>query len=114
MDSRPLTHRERAVLDALLSADFPGVEALRAEAEDVEVVGGCGCGCPSIDFRKEPGVGLHIRVNAAIAGGSYDGLFLFTIQDHLGGIEYVGSSGKKDPAEFPDPTLLIVEPLPRR
>lgn len=113
MDSRPLTQRERAVLDALLAPDFPGVEALRTEAEDVEVVGGCGCGCPSIDFLKEPGMGLHIRVNAAIAGG-YDGLFLFTIQDHLGGIEYVGNSGEKDPPEFPEPALLIVDPEPRQ
>jgi hypothetical protein len=82
------------VLDALLSPDFPGGEALRAEAEHVEVVGGCGCGGPSTDFRKQPGVGLHIHVNAAIAGGSYDSLFLFTIEDRLGGIEYVGNSGE--------------------
>jgi hypothetical protein len=110
MDSRSLTQRERAVLDALLSVDFPDVEALRAQARDVEVVGVCGCGCPSIDFRKEPGLGLHVRVNAAVAGGSFDGLFLFTLGDHLGGIEYVGNSGEKDPTELPQPALLIVEP----
>jgi hypothetical protein len=110
MDSRPLTQRERDVLNALLSVDFPDVDALRTQAEDVEVVGVCDCGCPSIDFHKEPGVGLHVRVNAAIEGGSHDGLFLFTLGDHLGGIEYVGNSGEKDPTEFPDPALLIVEP----
>lgn len=109
MQSRSLTQRERDVLDALLSADFPDAHALRAQAEDVEVVGTCGCGCPSIDFHKEPGVGLHVRVNAAIAGESHDGLFLFTLGEHLGGIEYIGNSGEKGPAEFPDPSLLIVE-----
>jgi hypothetical protein len=111
MESRPLTGRERAVLDALLSSDFSDVEMLRAQAEHVQVVGVCGCGCPSIDFRTEPGVGLRVRVNAAIAGGSYDGLFLFTLGDHLGGIEYVGSSGEKDPPELPEPALLVIEPV---
>lgn len=109
MQSRPLTQRERDVLDTLLAADFPDADAFRAQADDVEVVGVCGCGCPSIDFHKEPGFGLHVRVNAAIAGESHDGLFLFTLGDHLGGIEYVGNSGEKDPTEFPDPAMLIVE-----
>jgi hypothetical protein len=110
MDRRPLTQREREVLDALLSADFPDAETLRAQAEGVEVVGVCGCGCPSVDFRQDPGVGLRVRVDAAIAGGSSDGLFLFTLGDQLGGIEYVGNSGEKAPSEFPEPALLIVKP----
>lgn len=60
--------------------------------------------------HQEAGVGLHVRVNAAIDGCQYDGLFLYTLGEHLGGIEYVGNSGEKDPAEFPDAALLIVEP----
>jgi hypothetical protein len=52
MDTAPraLTGPERAVLDALLSADFPGVEALREQAPDVQVVGRCDCGCPTVYF----------------------------------------------------------------
>lgn len=108
MSSRPPTARERAVLNALLSVDFDGVEQLRTEAEQAEVVGGCGCGCPSIDFYSEPGEGMNIRVNAGY--GDFDGLFLFTVGDRLGGIEWVGASGNGDPAEFPDPATLSIEP----
>lgn len=50
---------------------------------------------------------MHIRVNAAIAS-SHDGLFLYTVGDRLGGIEYVGVSGGRDPAQLPEPRLLRV------
>lgn len=110
---RPLTERERSVLDVLLSVDFDRVEDLRRQAADVVVVGMCGCGCPSIDFVNGRGLGMSLRVNASIRGTN-DGLFLYTIEDPdrgecLGGIEYVGV-GEKDPAEFPPPDLLNVDP----
>jgi hypothetical protein len=108
VSSRPLTARERAVLNALLSVEFDGVDQLRREAEAAVVVGGCGCGCPSIDFYSEPDQGMHIRVNAS--HGDFDGLFLFTVDGRLGGIEWVGASGDGDPAEFPDPATLSIEP----
>lgn len=104
---RPLTGRERDVLEALLSVDFPGVERLRREVDTVRVVGVCGCGCPSVDFQRAVGVGMKIQVNAAV-DGSDDGLFLFTVAGRLGGIEYVGVSGEPDPAELPEPALLRV------
>lgn len=103
----PLTVRERAVLDALLAVEFGGVERLRDEARDAMVVGGCDCGCPSIDFYKEPGAGMHIRVNAGVAG-TLNGMFLYTIGGRLGGIEWVGNSDQPDPAEFPDPSVLTI------
>lgn len=105
---RPLTRREREVLDALLSVEFDGVEELRAQATSATVVGGCGCGCPSIDFTKERGTGLRIRVNAAIQG-THDGLFLFMLAGKLGGVEYVGVSPEGDPQELPDPSALVIE-----
>jgi hypothetical protein len=104
--SRPLTGRERAVLDALVAVEFSGVEQLRAQARDAVVVGGCNCGCPSIDFYNEPGTGMHVRVNAHV-DGTLDGLFLYTVGGRLGGIEWVGSSDD-DPAELPDPGVLII------
>jgi hypothetical protein len=107
--NRPLTDRERHVLDALLAVDFDGVEHLRQEARDAVVVRGCDCGCPSIDFYNQPGAGMHIRVNARL-DGTLDGLFLYTVGSRLGGIEWVGNSEEDDPAEFPDPTDLIISP----
>ena len=44
MGARQLTERERAVLEALLSVDILGVEALRHQASKVVVVDTCGCG----------------------------------------------------------------------
>jgi hypothetical protein len=82
-------------------------EQLRRAAKDVLVIGGCECGCPSIDFHKEPGTGMHIRVNARVEGTS-DGLLLYTVGDRLGGIEWVGTSEQGDPAKFPDPAVLVI------
>ncbi|HZC52138.1 MAG TPA: hypothetical protein VE441_06535 [Mycobacterium sp.] len=107
--NRPLTARERAVLDALLAVDFDGVEQLRREAKDAVVVGGCDCGCPSIDFYNQVGEGMDIRVNAGV-DGTFDGLFLYTVGGHLGGIEWVGNSEEADPDEFPDPERLTISP----
>ena len=111
MDARPLTRRERAVLEALLAVDFENVEALRRQAADVLVVGSCGCGCPSIDFQRGRGLGMTVRANAGVRG-SHDGLFLYTIEDHqrgeiLGGIEWEGVNGE-DPDELPSPELLDI------
>ncbi|SNT64634.1 hypothetical protein SAMN05421812_117154 [Asanoa hainanensis] len=111
MDARPLTQRERAVLEALLTVDFPNVDTLRRETAEVVVVDICGCGCPSIDFQPGRGLGMTIRVNAGVRG-SYEGLFLYTIEDPqrgevLGGIEYLGVE-ETNPNELPSPELLNI------
>lgn len=111
MTPRPLTARERAVLDELLTVAFEGVEDLRRQAAEVKVVGMCGCGCPSIDFVEGRGLGMSLRVNAGVCD-SHDGLFLYTIEDPergetLGGIEWVGVTAS-DPDEFPAPDSLLV------
>lgn len=113
MDARPLTRREQELLGALLTTDFPHVDELRDQAGDVVVVGICGCGCPSIDFRHGRGLGMTIRVDATVRK-SPDGLFLYTIVDpqrgeFLGGIEWVGIE-TTDPAELPSPDLLDIRP----
>ena len=112
MDARPLTQRERAVLDALLAVDFPDVEILRRQATEAVVIDTCGCGCPSIDFQHGRGLGMTIRVNADVRG-SYASLFLYTIEDPqrgevLGGIEWAGVE-ETDPDELPSPDLLDIK-----
>ncbi|WIM99724.1 hypothetical protein ACTOB_003385 [Actinoplanes oblitus] len=112
MDARPLTQRERAVLDALLAVDFPDVATLRCQAMEIVVVDTCGCGCPSIDFQRGRGPGITTRANAGVRG-SHNGLFLYTIEDPqrgevLGGIEWVGVE-ETDPEELPSPELLDIE-----
>jgi len=113
MEPRALTERERAVLQMMLSPDFDGVEDLRRQAVEVAVVGGCDCGCPSIDFQQSRGMGMQIRVNAGLADGSHNGLFLYTVDDPergelLGGIEWVAGEEGPDPAELPTPGTLTI------
>jgi len=113
MDPRPLTRREQAVLEALLAIDFDGAQNLRCQIPNVVVVGRCGCGCPSIDFQYQQGSGMSARVSASISN-SYDGLFLYTVDDPdhgevLGGIEWVGV-GDKNPDELPPPEVLDIQP----
>ncbi|MBO3741674.1 hypothetical protein [Actinoplanes flavus] len=114
MDARPLTERERAVLDALLATDFDGAAALRRQAAGVQVTGGCGCGCPSIDFRA--GRGMIVRVDAVVHGG-HDTLLLYTVTDPrhgevLGGIEYAGT-GDDRRTELPPPGEFTITPARR-
>lgn len=113
MDARPLTSREREVLDALLTPELPGLEDFRAQAKDVTVVRLCGCGCPSIDFFAGPTTGMRFLVNAAVTGPeTLDGMFLYAVGlpeggEVLGGIEWVGQ-GESDPDEFPPALRLVV------
>ena len=48
---RVLRPDERALLDFMLSREFPGRDELRAQSKDVVVVGECECGCGTIDLR---------------------------------------------------------------
>lgn len=104
---RPLTERERAVLDAMLAVDFEGVETYRRQAAAVRVIGMCRCGCPSVDFHNEPGVGMSILVNAGVRD-SFDGLFMYAVAGRLGGIEYVSNSDEMA-VELPDPSMLEIQ-----
>ncbi len=75
------------------------------------VVGTCGCGCPSIDFKHGRGLGMTIRVNAAVRA-SQNGLFLYAVEvprrgEVLGGIEWVGVD-VTDPDELPSPDALDI------
>jgi hypothetical protein len=54
VEARVLTSDERAILDLLLTRDFPGRDALLAQAETVRTTGlSCGCGCPSFTLQPE-------------------------------------------------------------
>ena len=108
---RPMTERERAVLDRMLSVDFEGVAELRAQSASARVARTCACGCPSIDF-EHPAAEHAIKVEVdATVDGTHDGLFLYTTQGWLGGIEWVGIS-ERNPPELPDPSTLSVRAAP--
>jgi hypothetical protein len=50
---RPLTENERAVLERLLSGEFAGAEAYRAQIAVTSVTGECECGCGSLSLAVE-------------------------------------------------------------
>ena len=47
---RPLTVDEHDLIEAMLGAVRSGVSRYIKQLESAEVIGGCGCGCPSIDL----------------------------------------------------------------
>jgi len=73
---RSLSANERAALDFMLSADFPGVEELRLQAASVRVVSRCSCGCATINLSVEPKVQssgqITPRVVAIAATNDFD------------------------------------------
>lgn len=114
---RPLTIKEREVLDFLLSVEQAGIEALRAQADYVTVIGRCECGCASVDFEVDrsgvPASPLPVRRPAIDAEsknregsvGIYD-LMLWADDGWLGGIELVTYGEEPPPTEFPDVALF--------
>ena len=88
---RPLTDLERDLIEALLGAVRSGVTRYIGQLESVEVVGGCRCGCPSIDLSSastgaedlptpliladaESPEGVHVGVILWSRGGRLSGL----------------------------------------
>jgi hypothetical protein len=114
-DLRPLTQREREILDYLLSVERPGVAELRQQSEAV-LARPWACGCASIDLlvdqaRARPS---PIRRRPAIETQSKERddstiffeLLLWVDDGWLSGIELVeyGSERHEDANVFPPPT----------
>jgi hypothetical protein len=112
---RPLTSREREVLDFLLSVETPGVEELRRQA-DFTLAKSWDCGCASIDLivDQECSPRSSIMRRPAIEAASKErddlervfDLLLWVDDGWLSGIELVeyGSERHEDaPDVFPEP-----------
>lgn len=65
-EPRPLTDDEHRVLDLILGTTFEGVESLCAQSRDVQVVGQCPCGCPSIDLAVAADTRGAIRADGLV------------------------------------------------
>ncbi len=103
---RPLDPNEQVLLDGLLSLDFDGVAALRAQARDVRVAPGCTCGCGSLDLFVAATSSLStapspIPAEAAVlddAGEEIGGLLLFL---DAGRLSYMEVYSYFDPLPLP-------------
>lgn len=82
---RPLTPRERAVLDALLAPDFEDAGAFREQAAEIQVGDTCACGCASIDFADESLQSpMRILTEAIMKDGTGE-IILFSHHSRLAG-----------------------------
>ena len=92
---RPLTATERALLDAFLAHDFPGVAELRIQSPAATASPGCECGCGTVDLHVPDGLPVStaekpVPVDAAVLGpdgGSLGGLLLFVVDGRLDRLE---------------------------
>jgi len=50
IEPRPLSSEERALVEFLLSAEFPGRDQLNSQLGFAEVVGTCECGCGTVNL----------------------------------------------------------------
>lgn len=109
-----MTDAERAVLDFLLQADFPGVEALRGQARQAGVTGLCGCGCPSFGLAVDKSRAMRAETNPKVSidveAGShsvdpYYELLLWTQDGWLGYVELV-TYGDERASTFPPLSLF--------
>jgi hypothetical protein len=112
---RGMTGNERDVLDFLLSAEFPGVEELRAQASFALVTGLCDCGCPSfgltVDKSKAPRADVNPKTPVEAQADSIGDdpsfeLLLFTNDGWLDYVELV----TYDPVRSTFPPLTQFHP----
>jgi hypothetical protein len=106
----PLTDRQRAVLDALLQFDHPGVEDLRRQAASARVRPSCACGCPSIGFEVDPQVPQTQFASIwPFYGWREEGpleVILFVNNGRLVDMELVTFDGET-PSEWPDAAEFV-------
>ena len=116
---RPLSESERDVLTALLSFDFRGAAKLRKQVPNVQVIGMCGCGCPTIvmsviDAPRAPKKRVSLPLpNDFQSLGSDPGappgwIMLFTRDGFLSGMEYYTADGEI-PTRWPSPTDIKMD-----
>ena len=86
---RALTPNEAGVLSALLGQDFPGATALRLQAASARAVGGCSCGCASIDLAVDPDSPAANETRSPIPSRAF-----FDRPEHGGGIIVFLSTGR--------------------
>ena len=108
---RPLTRLERDVLNVMLSAEFVGVEALRAHSRVAVVTGMCGCGCPTIYLRPgDTSEGLVLVSEAVLNDDRGQTVLLFAnTEGELEALELEWTS-PSPPNGFPEPDDLQVSP----
>ena len=112
---RPLTKREREILEMLVAVDTPGIDELRAQVPYVQAARwGCGCAsfalwvdeerAPRSSISASPAIGASTRERDDV-NGTFD-LLLWVKDGWLSSVEivdYVDRHGDESPDEIPPP-----------
>jgi hypothetical protein len=109
MEPRPLSTDERALVEYLLSVDFPGRDELWNQLGDVEVVGICECGCGSVDLSVTGTLVRSLAESLIPSEGHAEGLdvLIFARGGVLSLLELVFYDDKA-PRPFPKPSDLTL------
>jgi hypothetical protein len=108
---RPLTGREAAILEFMLSAGFPGDDVLREQAARAVVIEQCTCGCATIDFGVDAGAPVApefqgaplVQTRAREMDDHPAALMLFVRDGRLSSLEIVWYDESQMTDEFPAP-----------
>jgi hypothetical protein len=117
---RPITVKERALIDWLLRHGTPGSEQFLEQLGSLVVVRKCSCGCPTVDFANEvkpvPCEAEHILADfLATADGEDVGIILFQREGRLSSLEVYSRAGSDKRFGLPDiETIYSYEELAER
>ena len=107
---RELNPIERAILEFLLGQQFPGRDELKLQLASLKVVGGCNCGCESIDLSVDEGAAIcapvreRVPVEATTRVGPGVDVLLHVVDGLLRELEVYRQDGES--AALPDPSSL--------
>lgn len=97
---RALTGRERAVIERLLSVEFPEVEYFQAQIPALTVTDVCDCGCGTLRFSgdaekasRAPSPAWNGSGEPIVEGDSQSWMMLFQADDWLTELEHVAGYG---------------------
>jgi len=106
---RALVPGERALLDFLLSSEFPGCEQLKAQIDNLQVTGVCECGCGTVNFSIKGQAARAVCREPIPVEAQGDGIdvLLFVRNGLLSSLEIVMYRNIRS-LPYPQPSDLIV------
>lgn len=105
--SRPISEQEAAVVTWLLAnaSVGDGANYRSVDISSLSVVGGCKCGCASIDFEADKPARIIADGIAEYSDGKSAGLLLWGIESRITGLELYDLDPEAS-YRFPSPTDL--------
>jgi len=117
---RPITAKERALIDWLLRHGNPGSQQFLEQVDSLVVVWKCSCGCPTVNFAAKgkpvPQEAEHILADyLAAVDGEDVGIILFQRGGRLSSLEVYSQAGTDKSFGLPEiETIYSYEELAER